>query len=795
MIPMPTKFAELRSRSTGPWSGAWIVKITAKNNIGDDRTIYLSDTDMQLGTDHVYGFLESVSEFGRGLDVYKLTYNAARAVITLSDRHYHRTSGTIPARLSDKLEMAHAGAFGDWNGLHHALVELLIYPGSYATLIADCLSVYQGVVTRYTAQGEKLIIYTDERRKVVHRDLPQRKFTRTLFPKMPAEVENETMPLVYGDHWEQEVLRKTGFAPADRIADWKWLVADHVIDAFPTEHRHGATGVQGIMIWIDELQCWAKSYAGVTFNVNDSGRATFTIDPDAAAFDVYVYPSAAYPTSTGTDSANPVGLDAVKDFDASSKMSILANSTNQAEVIFEWRQQGDESDDLKNNSIAEIPGPATTLFGFQLYGSKPGAITISSINLHFWDGVSWIAFGSPVVGDLAIGEFKHYEMPANYAPGGAQGLLFWHFGTGYSSAGSPDRKPFKVRVRFNGSGWTANSTVVAYVHETRFVQSCRMPKDSAVVGYKLVRRDAYPNIDDYYLRGRERYVYDRVAIQDIDAQIIGAPVQGREYGSWIDLGGRSNSHNAGQQITTAPGIVESLLRDELGVPTGDIDMPSFDAALTDTTYSRTAKLHLKSGARRNSKNIIETLCWEHGMALVHRPNGQLRLLRIPGSGELVATLTPDDIYEQVPTIETTDVAVIRNEITFYYNRMADSGKYLRSRVVGPTLAVSQSRYGVIPDEFQLQSLSDITSSNRAIYDYLLDAYAILARPHMIVKFTARGFRFAHAEIGDRYRFAPLETREVRQRFGQSWSSVDLMIYEMLYKTNGIQFTCIKWTPE
>ncbi len=791
MIPMPTKWQDLAPRVS---RAAWIVKITPASLATGIPVIYLAESEMHLGADHVYGFLRSVSEFGRGVDVYKSSYNAARAVVTIRDAFYQKYAGdATPSRFSDEYPMT-SGSFAI---LHDADIELLAYPGSYATVIADCLSIYQGTVTKVHFKGEDLVLFTDERRRIVHRDLPQRRFTRTLFPKMPADTENETMPLVYGHHWEQEVLRKTGFAPARRIDNWKWLVADHVIDAFPTEHRHGATGVQGIMIWIDELQSWAKSYVGVTFNTNDSGRATFTIDPDTAGFDVYLYPTASYPTSTGSDAANLRGIEAARDYDAATKLSVIANSTTQAEVVLEWRQQGDESDDDKNNSVAELPGPATPLYGFQMYASKPVGITISSATIDWWNGSGWVNFASSI--DVTSTEFIHYaiNVATNLFYGTAESMR-WHLGSGpaFTSPGAPDRKPFKVRIRFNGTGWTANSTVVAYIHEARMIMSCRTPRDSAVkIGTKIINeRVREINVLGQYT-GRTVWVQRAIPVADIDTRVIGASVQGREYGSWIDNGGRSNSHNVGDHITTAPGIVESLCRDELAVVNADIDQPSFDAAMTDATYNRTAKLHVKSDARLNSKAIIERLCWEHGMALVHRPNGQLRLLRWPGSGELVATLSPDDLYEQMPEIESTETGIIKNRLTLQYNRMADSGRYLRTQISGPALATSVTRYEYQDDEFQLQSHSDITSAPKAIFDVLLDDYALLAMPHQIVRFTTRGYRFAHAELGDHFLFSSADWVRVRLRLGNFWVGQELMVYDMIYKPHGIQFTCINWEPE
>jgi len=53
---------------------------------------------------------------------------------------------------------------------------------------------------------------------------------------------------------------------------------------------------------------------------------------------------------------------------------------------------------------------------------------------------------------------------------------------------------------------------------------------------------------------------------------------GRIFGSWIDEDSRNNGYDAGDLISNPAYIIESLLRDELGLVTAQIDITSFDAA-------------------------------------------------------------------------------------------------------------------------------------------------------------------------------------------------------------------------
>jgi len=61
-----------------------------------------------------------------------------------------------------------------------------------------------------------------------------------------------------------------------------------------------------------------------------------------------------------------------------------------------------------------------------------------------------------------------------------------------------------------------------------------------------------------------------------------ADMAGLEFGAWIDAGARDNGKNATNLIDCPPYVIESILRDELGLATADIDWAEFDV-LGNTT--------------------------------------------------------------------------------------------------------------------------------------------------------------------------------------------------------------------
>lgn len=73
-----------------------------------------------------------------------------------------------------------------------------------------------------------------------------------------------------------------------------------------------------------------------------------------------------------------------------------------------------------------------------------------------------------------------------------------------------------------------------------------------------------------------RYRIDYYPPINVNSRIF-VECTGRKFGSWIDEGGRSNSYNENDLIENPAHIIESILRDELGLTASDVDVASFDS--------------------------------------------------------------------------------------------------------------------------------------------------------------------------------------------------------------------------
>ena len=109
-----------------------------------------------------------------------------------------------------------------------------------------------------------------------------------------------------------------------------------------------------------------------------------------------------------------------------------------------------------------------------------------------------------------------------------------------------------------------------------------------------------------------------------DISYVYVALSGREFGSWIDDGGRSNPFSAGDAITTVVYIIEDILRTELGLGNSEIDTVTFDAAYADlldvfdiASASVVAKVSIN--LLDDAMEVIDDLCAQYG--LIHFSSG------------------------------------------------------------------------------------------------------------------------------------------------------------------------------
>ena len=784
MLSLPFHWEQLRMR--GDNSGSRVLRIYGSSLPAEVAFAETSFVDSGVfGVDYILGTLLDISPITHGNDYSSCEYQPAHIEAVVSNLFVGRDGASSKWRRVTDLIGGDA-----WD----ASVLVYWHPGGYGTPLTSnqSLILFVGSLTSMQCDGDSRVrIMADEISNIDHRDLPQRKATRGVFPKINAELVDTSLPLVYGLCMEGSDLRQYGFALGIPIEQWKWVFSDHPSYNF-FDIRISGSVQQRIWIWIDALQAWAGSYLGVTFDTDDSGRATATVDPLGSGFDVYLNPTAGYPTSTGTDGSNTAPPSDAFDYDADTKVSVLANSSTQAEIIFEWRQNGSDTNHATENGVADMNGPSGAdgpLSGIQINCSSAAA-TIASSSMDYWDGGAWVSITTSITRDIGI--HVHYEK--NFFTG-AKGT-YWHFATGGQGG---DGTPFKIRIRFVGSGWTTDTTVVAYINEIRLCRSCKFPRQVYYQSAKASRRGLSP--DNSFGIDRDKVPLNPgttayMRRSDVVApSAVGASLWGRMYGTWIDLGGRTNPYSTGDIISSAVGMIESILRDELGY--SQIDDASFDALYSGGSYKTQARINLIPASSINSKALIDRICFEHRLVLMRRrDSGSLRIFSDLGTGELAGTLTPADLVDGIPQLSLTDSGSRVGEIIVRYRKLPHDNKYFK------TLTATDSNYWYTTVHKNTQEIScdtiafhDATFPNLGpLTDRLINVQALWSRAHYLVDFTTIGPRFAHVELGDEFEFSATHFDEILPLFGASWSGKRFVIYEQSILKNAVNFKAICWTP-
>lgn len=784
MITVPAVFGQFAGRDSH--GGAFLLEIPTVSGLVDTgtATLYLSTKEFDLTTDglHAYGIVREFGPIRHAIDVYSHRYEVSNVTITMSKVHAFKEA--LSSRTTDY-----------WIGVDYLLrknwgkeANIYWYPGGDANELADCLTIFTGKITGMSADvGETFTLTLDERETIAHRVLPQNHYNTTDFPDIENELVGAPVPIVYGN-WSYAtgagggVLRQTGFVVADKIStgdDLKYLVAGHAVDT-----------ITQIWMYLQSLDSWAYIVTGFSSNVADTEGATITIDRDTMYFIVFMRPFNGYLASTGSDGSNPLGPAAAWDDDQDTKVSVIANSTTEAIIYFEWNQQGSESNDAVENGVAQLfdpAGPTSNVEGAEFWVSKPGGITWTTANVELWNGASWLTIATSMTVDamtyydFGTGSPNTYDWISN-----AVGT-FWHLGSGPRGG---DGTPFKMRLRFVGSGWTANTTVVAYVHEARLRIAGQYPKQRGRRrGWVRVWTD--PKHPERYIEKWGWIDFLELISRNDAFSTIAVECGGREYGSWIDDGARSNSFNAGDAINGPVFQIESILRDELGLGDSNIDVASFDAA--EAIEDQDCFLSMRAGSEVNSKDLIETICYEHGFFTYRTHAGKIKIIDyLTGTGETVGTLIPSDLVNQLPLIRLGEYSQLANALTVHHTRLADDNSFARSNDY--TDSSSDTAYGTLPITMSLETVK--VGSTAAIGDRfkerLITQEYLLSRPHRFVTLETIGNKWAHGELGDVFNLDATFFDPICMCMGDSWLNLDLMIISKEMTERGVTFDTIIW---
>ena len=143
--------------------------------------------------------------------------------------------------------------------------------------------------------------------------------------------------------------------------------------------------------------------------------------------------------------------------------------------------------------------------------------------------------------------------------------------------------------------------------------------------------------------------------------------QMRGRGYQTDWGMRRTQYGL---IEDAPDVVESILREEIGVPAADIDTAAFDTAVSENTIVIGGQLHDLT----ESLKVIEQICFESGL-LYYMGGDGLHAIKHLGWKTPVDHITYNDTVSGSIKIDFTSLDDIANAIHIRYNKNQWSKEY------------------------------------------------------------------------------------------------------------------------
>lgn len=258
--------------------------------------------------------------------------------------------------------------------------------------------------------------------------------------------------------------------------------------------------------------------------------------------------------------------------------------------------------------------------------------------------------------------------------------------------------------------------------------------------------------------------------------------KGRIFGSWIDTAGRSNSYSAGDLIEDPAFIIESILRDELGLGDTDIDTDSFDAAADAGVKAR---ISIHSDNETDAFSIIRQIAEQSRFAIVITGSSKIRLVPLNVTSPTIArTLTKTDI--DLNTLQYgKDSRVINNVRVKHrwqeeHQDFADYDTYVNNTEFSDLFSV----------DFKWQNITDdgTTDSVFAVAGFIRDTWGVQRNT---IKFTCPGIANVDLTVGDWFQIDPTSVDPFLLCYGASWSGKKFLISRVTHSRVGTKIEAVQ----
>jgi len=256
---------------------------------------------------------------------------------------------------------------------------------------------------------------------------------------------------------------------------------------------------------------------------------------------------------------------------------------------------------------------------------------------------------------------------------------------------------------------------------------------------------------------------------------------GRKFGSWIDIGGRDDNYDEGDLIEDPAFIIESLLRDEIGLIDAQIDEGSFDDAANSSVKAR---INITKAVSVN--RIIRQLCEQSTFAFFYSAVDKAKLIPLNESSPVTDRTIPfSHIKQNSLKVSVSHPKV--NKLIVESRWQGQKNKYQDIDVVEN--GASQSAIGI--KEYSVKWPNIAGTSREHIANHLVgDGGSLWAFTKTVIEFETAGFINADVEIGDWIELDDETWNAQLKSYGASWSGKQFLVTEITQKQDGTRIKAI-----
>lgn len=699
--------------------------------------IYVSETVVSLtDVDNIYPILKSHSGMFQSFDPLTRKWKVGTVTLKLSNIGYRRKNAS-----SDFETLADVLA----TDYYSATVKIYLHNTSNITALTDCLMRFKGKIDEFPTFDELGIsLRVVDFNRDTGTEIPTAKIV-DVYSAAPDETKNLPIPLAWGVYdkaWQDpEDQGLAVMVRTTKLPPHTYVVSDHQLKALTT----GLIEVPGIK---EPGILFHDGASAPVLSVNDSGRGTVETKesvPGTIIVSVrvkfYVYLDLVDPGNYSfkndvdvTDVNNIIDQDdstfaIVKDGEDTGSLMKFDVPLTVSEDIGEtsW----DDFDNTKSTPGKVAPVSATDTYKFQYQGTFAGDFNVITMNItvHDSDGVITPLFKS--IGDhtatnldgawqslgIDLGDFSTPQQTWAWTTGRTDAVDGYHTLVNMSgNATSPT-------VSANGTDGDAS---LWQLHQARLLMAC------------------------------DQYAFPEKSF---------AECEGMKYGSWISS--RSSAYSSGDTIKDPAGIVESILRDVLSVPTADIDLVSFIGS-----EDASVKQAVNISDLINSDDLIRKITEQSRFAFVWANVGQAKLIDLTAAGSTNVTINYSHIIDGKVTVGKTKV--LANKLTADHVYQAEYNKYRDQHIESD--ATSQTDYGLREWRGAWKYIKTAAIAN-TIAEHYVASSGIWSNPHTVVEFATQGVYLAALELGDWIELG-VDVNPHVKNFGATWVGVKMIVTEI-----------------